>query len=391
MSPAISDLSLFAHVIQTAGIFLICILFAGLYRLSPRRYFSYWVKAWWFLLLAMVSLQLQFRFPNFSWTQIFYFWGEYCFALYLFLGALSYPDKKLADGLRSSFLLFLFLLPALIIFYLYISFSERFFCHAFVFSVLLVPSIIQIASLELAPRQSWTRLVPIFSLLILSLIFMGNAMNLFTPEWMGKEVNTIYIAYQSVFDVMIEFLLAFGLILLAAVNVQTRLKRLHFLLQMEKEKMALLAHKDPLTDCFNRHALNEFLLHFNRREGLLIMIDVNDLKKINDQLGHQAGDQAIQLVAKTIREFLRQDDYLFRFGGDEFLLISYGMSVDAGEKRMQEIQLRLQADGEQLGIGMVTTSWGIALFEKGMEFEMVMRRADHVLYEHKLHVRNAIK
>lgn len=392
MSPAIFDLSLFAHVIQTAGILLLCILFSGLYRLSPRRYFSYWVKAWWFLLLAMVGLQIYFRFhAEMQWALIFYYWGEYCFTLYMCFGALSFPDKKLPEWIKSYQIWLTSSLPALILYFGFDDFNDRFVYHSFLFAILLLTVAACLWKIILPVKLAWARAIPVFSLFVLSVMFMANGLHLFTPELMGSEANVMYIAYQSIFDVLIEFLLAFGLILLAAVNVQVRLKKLHLLLQMEKDKMALLAHKDSLTDCFNRHALEKFIPRFNRKPGLLFMIDLNDLKKINDQFGHQAGDQVIQLVSRTIKEFLRLDDYLFRFGGDEFLLVSYGMSEEAAKKRMQEIQARLiHLAPQQPNSPLATISWGIASFEQDMPFDKVMRHADHNLYEHKMASRNLI-
>ena len=112
MVPAIFDLSLFAHVVQTAGILLLCVLFTGLYRLSPRRYFSFWVKGWWFLLVAMLALQLCFRFyAEWEWGLIIYYWGEYCFTFYMFLGALSYPDKKIPDWIKPYQIWLISLVP----------------------------------------------------------------------------------------------------------------------------------------------------------------------------------------------------------------------------------------------------------------------------------------
>lgn len=392
MIPAIFDLSLFAHVVQTAGILLLCVLFTGLYRLSPRRYFSFWVKGWWFLLIAMLGLQVYFRFyAEFPWAQMIYYWGEYCFTFYMGFGALSYPDRKIPEWIKSYQIWLISLVPAAGIYFGFDTFDDRFVYHSFLFACLLMAVAICLWRIALPEKARWARFIPVFSLVVLSMMFMANSMHLFTPELMGDKANTIYVAYQSIFDVLVEFLLAFGLILLAAVNVQIRLKRLHLLLQTEKDKMALLAHMDSLTDCFNRHALEKFIPRFNRKPGLLFMIDLNDLKKINDQFGHQAGDRVIQLVSKTIKESLRLDDYFFRFGGDEFLLVSYGMSDEAADKRMQEIQARLLALAPQNpDLPIATVSWGIAGFEQDSSFEAVMRLADHKLYEHKMASRHSI-
>jgi diguanylate cyclase (GGDEF)-like protein len=383
--PTIFDLSLFAHVIQTLGILLICFLFGGLFWISPRRYFSYWVKAWYALFVAMLCLQIHFRFhPHLNWLQYVYFVGGYCFAFYLWAGLVSFPNKRLPFWINSRIVFAILALWSLVLMFIDQSFANRFTLHAFVFALSLIPATIAVSRLRLSPDQNWARYFALVSLITLSVLFMANALNLLTEKWIGPEAYAIYIAYQSVFDVLVEMLLAFGLIVIAAVNAQSRLKRSHHLLQKERDKMALLAHKDPLTDCFNRHALNKMTSRFNRDSGLLVMIDINNLKQINDNYGHQEGDQAIRKVALTLKDFLRSDDYLFRLGGDEFLLASFGLTKSSGQERMQAIQTLLLNDEDNNTPIKVSVSWGMEEFGRELKFEQVMSSADKELYSHKV-------
>lgn len=378
------ELSLFAHVIQTLGIFFICLLFGGLLWVSPRRYLSYWAKSWYVLFVGMLCLQIYFRLHGYSrWLQFVYFVGGYSFAFYLWAGFLSFPNKRLPSWIDKRLVFLIISIWSIFLMYVDESFRVRFTVHAFVFAVALIPAAVAAYRIKLLPEQQWTRYFAMISLVILCILFMGNALHLFTEENIGTAANAMYIAYQSVFDVLVELLLAFGLIVITAANAQSRLKRSHHLLQKERDRMALLAHKDPLTDCFNRHALNRLIPRLNRDSGLLIMIDINNLKIINDSYGHQEGDQAIKKVAATLKQFLRADDYLFRVGGDEFLLVSFGLKKDSGEERMQTVQALLSNDAQNHHPIKVGVSWGMEEFTDEHKFEQVMSLADAQLYSHK--------
>jgi len=333
----------------------------------------------------MISLQILFRTNyQFSIFEFFYFFGEYYFAFWLWKGLMCYPNKKIAVAhLSKLFFIFSFFL-SLLITKVNQLFGDKFSLHALVFALLLLPSCWVILRMKLPIDFKSARFFTLGALLSLFFMFVANAFSWFSAEFVGNNAANIYTAYQSVFDVLVELLLAFGLVLLAAVSIQSRLRRNHHLLQAERDKMMLLAHRDPLTDCFNRHALNQLTPRFNRESGLLIIIDINNLKLINDQYGHQIGDLAIQQVAASMKDFLRSNDYLFRFGGDEFLLISFGLSLEDGQKRMQEIQLSLHHQtNPKLQSIELSVSWGMRNFDEELSFDEVMPDADKQLYNHK--------
>ncbi|MFP7492259.1 sensor domain-containing diguanylate cyclase [Terribacillus saccharophilus] len=84
------------------------------------------------------------------------------------------------------------------------------------------------------------------------------------------------------------------------------------------------ANRDALTGVFNRRAGIQFienLIEQGKHPFCLCFVDVNNLKQVNDRYGHNEGDQLIQLIASTIVSTLRKDEYLFRYGGDEFIIL----------------------------------------------------------------------
>jgi diguanylate cyclase (GGDEF)-like protein len=125
-----------------------------------------------------------------------------------------------------------------------------------------------------------------------------------------------------------------------------------------------LAVTDPVTGLFNRHKLNEALeleVERARRYGRplsLIMLDLDDMKKINDTFGHPVGDEALRRVAQAIRSQVRRTDLPTRYGGDEFMIVL----AEAGFEEAQAISLRIGIEIEKGSFDGVhlAASFGVA-------------------------------
>jgi len=124
------------------------------------------------------------------------------------------------------------------------------------------------------------------------------------------------------------------------------------------------------------------------------MADLDFFKQVNDQYGHQAGDQVLRQAAQIIRRTLRESDLLVRYGGEEFLILLHdppeGGALHAGEKIRQAMEGTLLnlPDGQQLA---KTMSLGLAEFpEHGDTLYKVIKFADVALYEAKNTGRNRV-
>ncbi|WP_010188445.1 diguanylate cyclase [Sphingomonas sp. PAMC 26605] len=166
-----------------------------------------------------------------------------------------------------------------------------------------------------------------------------------------------------------------------------------------REALRSLAMIDPLTALPNRRQLDEVLareLAQAERNGTPIccaMIDIDHFKRFNDEYGHDAGDMVLRAVGKTLREAVRDANLVFRYGGEEFLMLLPGMAMDAAVARAEEILSRvaaIQLRHEGNDLGRVTASIGLACAPVHGEWKTVVQTADAALLRAKQAGRNRV-
>ena len=180
------------------------------------------------------------------------------------------------------------------------------------------------------------------------------------------------------------------------------LQRVNSLLsQLDQARMSLqqVAHYDPLTNLINRRGFNqafaEKLIEKTNETGMLavLFLDIDHFKRINDSLGHDAGDELLKVLAGHIKSSIRShEDVVARFGGDEFCLLIDLHDRDEARQLAQRIMLKMKEPIELAGRRMVmTTSIGISMFpEDGMTCEELLKNADLALYQSKGSGRNSL-
>lgn len=161
----------------------------------------------------------------------------------------------------------------------------------------------------------------------------------------------------------------------------------------QRDQLQALTVQDPLTGAGNRRAMNEALHQAGssqRRQGdsyAVLLMDLDHFKQVNDNYGHQAGDEVLIDFVELIRRYSRKDDRLFRFGGEEFLLLLPNTdqpSLQAVASNLQEqINQHLHGPG-----GSVSMSSGGATLRRGEHWESLLERADQRLYQAKSAGRN---
>jgi diguanylate cyclase (GGDEF)-like protein len=147
------------------------------------------------------------------------------------------------------------------------------------------------------------------------------------------------------------------------------------------------AQTDPLTSALNRRGCEQALVESVRRAQadrspfVLFVVDLDNLKQLNDQLGHAAGDEALVRLSHQARELLGPRDWLGRWGGDEFL-IGLHLDVDKACKRLETWRLQLETEDAQ-HLRPVYLSAGAAAHQRGEDSQSLYRRADAAMYRAK--------
>jgi diguanylate cyclase (GGDEF)-like protein len=165
------------------------------------------------------------------------------------------------------------------------------------------------------------------------------------------------------------------------------------------EKIQRQATTDGLTGLVNHKTFYEILekeLWRSRRYGgriSLIMVDIDNLKSINDAYGHRAGDKAIRKVSKRIKECIRQIDTAARYGGDEFAVILLNTSLDDAiivAQRMVDAVASSQATWQKEQIPL-SISVGLGQYDPDTTPEDITSRSDQALYTAKQAGKNTVR
>jgi diguanylate cyclase (GGDEF)-like protein len=148
--------------------------------------------------------------------------------------------------------------------------------------------------------------------------------------------------------------------------------------------LEIMAYKDELTGLNNRRSCFSTIDEYMKEEPLfaLCMIDLDGLKTINDQFGHLCGDQYLTIVSQELEGSANQEDFICRFGGDEFVILYRGLTEEEAAKRLAVVNQNLAAN--LTGYSM-SVSYGIVCIKKEMNLlpETAIKIADERMYKFK--------
>jgi diguanylate cyclase (GGDEF)-like protein len=163
-----------------------------------------------------------------------------------------------------------------------------------------------------------------------------------------------------------------------------------------RDALQEMAMADPLTGLANRRHLDAVLgveLGAAERPLSCIMVDIDHFKHINDQFGHDAGDAVLREVGATLKLSTREGALVFRFGGEEFLLLLPGVDLARAEEHADEIRqrvsaLRIKQDG--MDVGPITASFGVSSTPEVCSEDRIVATADAALLRAKNSGRNRV-
>jgi diguanylate cyclase (GGDEF)-like protein len=176
-------------------------------------------------------------------------------------------------------------------------------------------------------------------------------------------------------------------------------KAVHNNQQDETKKWKTQALVAPLTHVLNRNAYNltleQTLRDFSRYKDptILMVADIDHFKKVNDTYGHKAGDGVLRSVAASLNQSIRASDFIFRYGGEEFVILLKKCSLEQSKRVAEKIRLKVEENfsldkGQKLS---VTVSLGLTQFKEKDTEDSVFQRADQALYAAKSNGRNRIE
>ena len=175
-------------------------------------------------------------------------------------------------------------------------------------------------------------------------------------------------------------------------------KKNSLILAEKLEQSQAQALVDPLTNVLNRSAYNlkmvQLTHEFKRynEEWALLMLDIDRFKKFNDDFGHKLGDKVLKSVAGTVSDSIRASDQIFRYGGEEFVVIlgriNAKTATQLAEKICRQVEKDYFVDGDKKF--QVTISIGGAIISKDDTEMSLFERADKAMYRAKNNGRNQI-
>jgi diguanylate cyclase (GGDEF)-like protein len=223
---------------------------------------------------------------------------------------------------------------------------------------------------------------PVFDLAVAPIAFAGIGLMLgvIRPSFIGASDDAIGLLLVGGFAT----LAAATVLSLTGTEIDTLQRRLAGL-EDEHDHLLRLAESDPLTGCPTRRALRAW---FERWEGgepvSVVLVDVDELKRINDHHGHAAGDEALRLVAGVLKQSIRPGDLVVRWGGDEFVAVLRGAGHDAAKRRFTGLIGGLEeATADFPYPEPLRVNWGVSSCVAPSDISRALAEADERMYAMK--------
>jgi diguanylate cyclase (GGDEF)-like protein len=207
---------------------------------------------------------------------------------------------------------------------------------------------------------------------------------LILSPWFKRMVVPVYMSRISFYDAISEFILALSFFLAIIINTIEELQHINSKLVENQETLRSLVDFDPLTGLKNRRVMRKVIEEVKNKKGVIAFMDIDNFKRINDKYGHTFGDRCLIGVARGLKNVFRVSDGLFRYGGDEFLVIVSNLTTQEVWNRLDLVNEKLKKiiNGVELSL-----SFGISEFDVNSSFEKVLNEADDRMYNKKNNIK----
>lgn len=243
------------------------------------------------------------------------------------------------------------------------------------------------------PKELYAALVPITIFIVVSGYLSVTDQIAYAPIYSQKlqalalHRNEFWV-YSMLYFYIPIFLISLALFIILLIQWKYR-----------EEHINQMSQIDPLTLVYNRRTISEFLheKHLHQQKYIIVLLDLDHFKQINDTYGHDVGDQVLKKVAQILSENIRKGDYVGRFGGEEFVLILNCFELDQAVGLADRCRLAIERcylEIKKAEKMYFTASFGIsspACFSREMNKEAFIRQADQALYFAKSQGRNQVR
>ncbi len=382
---------LIALLVQAIGALLMAALCVALLRTVSRPALRYWSVGWVTLCVALQGLYLAtyeqaLALPG----QVVYLLGQYTFGYMVYVGcrrfALDEPPQR-----REIWLI----VPAAI-WCVWLSLfaggdvNVLFAVHTLVYAYLFFRSLRVLGGVRPGPHVRVGLAVMKLALLLLTIDYLHYAPLRATAAYKGLTVFNPYLQYAPLYDLIFQVMLAFGMVMTMTGRVQQDLEAAIADLKRARDRLETTSRMDPLTSTLNRRAFSDVLADRTRdgravTSGVVAVVDLDGLKGLNDQYGHAAGDAALLALAEALRACIGPEDLLFRWGGDEFVILLKGEKSATAEARLGGINDQLAAtpmpgaDAPRV----LRASIGLSEFADAVSLNRAIEEADRAMYTKK--------
>ena len=190
--------------------------------------------------------------------------------------------------------------------------------------------------------------------------------------------------YNSYIDLLAQMSLAFSILIVIFEKSSLTLYQINNQLAQLNISLKDQSYKDPLTGSLNRRALD---LHFKVRQNEIstfVLCDLDDLKSINDTLGHTYGDELIKIFVNHVQQSLRDGDNIYRIGGDEFIIWMKGCSLKQANSRFIQLLTDVPDITHKFNGNSLNFSFGTTTLVADQSLSNAISSADKLMYQHKL-------
>jgi diguanylate cyclase (GGDEF)-like protein len=375
-----------SSAVQVTSLAMIAAFFALLARFNPRAELRWWTLAWLANLIALsVTLAFWYFQPPEAMRPLVrgaYMASKLTFVLLLIQGGwtMMRPGARLLEMKTLAAIVTAYGVVAAL---LLTGTDQVGVVQTVVMAVLLGGFAIVFFRSDTA-ELTWLAAALAMRALLAGAEAIVYILQVIPAEWgltAWRAATTQFLSVHSSFDTGVEWLVVLGCVLAVSARAQRELTASNTELVTAHQDLRRLADKDPLTTLANRRALPEVFRAVQPEGAMLLFFDLDGFKQINDRHGHIAGDHCLRSFAGALRDSFRPDDYVIRYGGDEFLVVAQGLDRDAARARINDLSARLSCDPWE---GLVCRfSVGMSELPAGGQPEAALKAADAAMYESK--------